>query len=1184
MKSKLLDAMDARVLFFDGAMGTMIHSAELSLADYDNLENCSEILNVTRPDVIRDIHAGFYAAGADVVETNTFGAMPHVLKEFELENRVDEINGAAVRVAREAAEMHATEAKPRFVLGSMGPGTKLITLGQIDWDVLFESYREQAEALIRHGVDGFIIETCQDILQIKCAVNAVVQAQRAAERWGTDAQLPIFVSITIEQMGTMLVGSDIGAAVTALGNLPIDCLGMNCATGPKEMTEHLRHLARHSDKRLTLFPNAGLPTLVEGETVFPMTPDSLAEQSAELVIEYGVQMIGGCCGTTPEYIAAIVEAVGERAPTPREVEPAPGVTSLYQSVPYRQDQSILNIGERCNASGSRRFKQLLEEEDWDEIISLARDQMKEGSHVLDVNVDYAGRDNAADMDHLVSLLVRQVDAPLMIDATNPEVIEAGLRRAGGKCLINSANLEDGEEKFDGICRMARKYGAGVVLGTIDEDPEEAMARTADRKLAIAGRMYERATEVHGLAPEDLMFDPLVLPVSTGMEKDKRSGLETIEGTRRIAERFPACQITCGLSNISFGLNPAARQVLNSAFMHELREAGMTSAILHVSKILPQNRIDEEKWNAALDVLYAREPEAPVTLADGTKTKDPLQIFIDLFPVDATAQSMKQDLSELPLEERLQQHIIDGEKKNLDVTLDEAMEKYAPLDIINDHLLGGMKVVGELFGSGQMQLPFVLQSAEVMKMAVAHLEPHMERKAGDTKGTIVLATVKGDVHDIGKNLVDIILTNNGYTVHNLGIKQPIDTIVEAFREKKADAIGLSGLLVKSVNVMEENLKEMVERQIDAPVLLGGAALARHYCDSHLRKVYQEGGGKVYHGKDAFEGLRVMDMIKGGKMDELEEEIESRLTQREAAQERVAEVREKEKEKQAAEGAGGGTAVQEKVKSDVATDVDVPEPPFWGDRIVEDIPVDQIFAYINRIALYRGQWQFKRGKMDEAEYERFIKHDVDPVFDRLAEQCKAEAILTPRVVYGYYPVQADGEDLVVFDPEDHEKEVERFTFPRQDGKKRLCVSDFFRDRESGEKDVLGLTCVTVGREVSRRAQALFEGDAYQEYLYLHGFGVESAEGLAELWHKRIRQELGIDGEDAPRVRDLFTQKYRGSRYSFGYPACPDMSDQEKLFRLLEPERIGCKLTENWQIDPEQSTSAIVVHHPEAKYFNV
>ncbi|MEE9212283.1 MAG: methionine synthase [Phycisphaeraceae bacterium] len=1176
--SRFLDQLGRRVLFFDGAMGTSIHARDLDLAkDYLGRENCTEVLVLTRPDVIQEIHESFLAVGADAVETDTFNANVIAMADQDLSDRVYEINEQAARIARAACRKYSTTDRPRFVVGSIGPGTKLVTLGNTDWDTMLASYAEQARGLIDGGVDALLIETAQDLLQVKCAINACLAALKDKSK--TTDDIPVMVQVTIEQNGAMLLGSEIAAAANALAPFPIMSLGMNCATGPTEMTEHVQWLGRHWDRRISVLPNAGLPALIEGRTEFPLKPGPFAEAMLRFVAESGVNIVGGCCGTTPEHIKQLVEAVGERPPQPVDRQPLkPACSSLFSTTDYRQETSILNIGERTNASGSRAFKRLLEAEDWDGMVSLARSQGREGSHVIDVNVDYAGRDNAQDMAELVHRVVRQVNVPLMLDSTQLKTIEAGLKQAGGKCIINSANLEDGEEKFATLVGLAKTYGTGLVLGCIDEDPDEAMARTADRKESIAARMYDLAVNKHGLQPADLFFDPLVLPISTGMDKDRRSGLETIEGTRRIAHKFPECQITCGLSNISFGLKPAARVVLNSVFLYELVQAGMTSAIVHVTKILPKNKIATEQWDAALDLIYDRRPEKPVKLSDGAETTDPLQVFVDLFSDDTSAQSIRQDIRELPLEERLQRHIIDGEKQNLIETLEEALKQYTALAIINDHLLGGMKVVGDLFGSGQMQLPFVLQSAEVMKMAVTHLEQYMEKLEGQTKGTIVLATVKGDVHDIGKNLVDIILSNNGYTVYNLGIKQPITNILEKYRENQADTIGLSGLLVKSVNVMEDNLRELNAQQVQAPILLGGAALARHYCESHLRGIYK---GDVFYGKDAFDGLRIMNLLTSGKADDLNREIDERLDKRAAVDEKLAALDAAKAEAQA-EAERGGVAVT--ARSKVAPDVDVPKPPFWGDRVVGDIPLDKVYPYINTIALFRGQWQFKKGRLSDAQYQAMLEDEVKPIFDRLKQQCCDEQILVPRVVYGYFPCASSGDDLIIYDPQDHDREIERFTFPRQKSRKRLCISDFFRSIDSAKKDVIGVTCVTMGPEVSKRARALFEANNYSEYLYLHGIGVESAEALAELWHKRMRQELGIDGDDAPTVRQLFTQGYRGSRYSFGYPACPDLSDQEKLFRLLRPDRIGCALTDNWQIDPEQSTSAIIVHHPEAKYFNV
>ncbi len=1215
--SSLLEHLRRRVLVLDGGMGTATHKHDLSVErDYCGCENCTDILSRTRPDLVQGIHESFLEAGADILETNTFGGPAHVLREFDLEGECFSLNKRSAEIARAAADKHSTADKPRFVLGALGPGTKLITLGQIDWAAMFASYREAIRGLLAGGVDGLLIETCQDLLQVKCAINAALAALDEA---GTSHErVPLLVSITIEQMGTMLVGSSLEAAVNALRHYPIASIGLNCATGPVEMSESLRYLGQHWPRTISVYPNAGLPVLVEGRTEYPLRPQPFVESMLKFVERDGVGLVGGCCGTTPEHIALLEEAVRGRAPgVVAKTTLVPASTSLYQPTPHRQDGSFLIIGERCNASGSKKFKQLLEAEDWDGVVSLAREQMRDGSHVLDINVDYAGRDNARDMAEVVKRLVRQVDAPLMIDSTQVATIEAGLSHAPGKCVINSANFEDGEHKFDAVCRLAKTYNAGLVIGTIDEDPQAAMARTAERKFAIAERAIRRAVDVHGLDEADLFIDPLVLPISTGMDSDRRSALELIEGTRRISAAFPRVQITCGLSNVSFGLKPAARVVLNSVFLHELVAAGMSSAIVHASKILPLNKVEERQRAAALDLIYDRRAVSVggTGLPEGVGDEgfDPLQRLIELFKDVADVGGAKRSAKSLTLEERLRAHIIDGEKEGLGAALDEAMTRYSPLDIINDHLLDGMKTVGELFASGEMQLPFVLQSAEVMKKAVAHLEPHMEKVAGQTKGSIVLATVKGDVHDIGKNLVDIILTNNGYTVHNIGIKQPIADILKAWEETRADAIGLSGLLVKSVNVMEENIAEMNERGVAVPLILGGAALSRSYAEGYLRGKYK---GPLLYGKDAFDGLRIMDHIAQGRVAALDAEIEERLGRRTEAEEKVGSLRaDRAKRELAFEAgkaeAGGGVAALQAVavddggrsaqaaglshhqspRSDVSRDVAVPAVPFWGSRVITDLPLDPVFAHINPNALFRVQWQFKRGDRSKEAFEREIEEIAQPIFERLQARCKAEGILRPAVVYGYFPVASSGDDLVVFDPVDHDREIERFTFPRQaaghGSDRRLCISDFFKDEDEcralGRRDVLGLSCVTVGPRATEVCRELFAANEYQEYLYLHGMAVESAEGLAELWHKRMRQELGIAGDDSPRTAELFQQKYRGSRYSFGYPACPDMSDQERLWRLIDPTRIGCHLTENWQIDPEQSTSAIVVHHPQAKYFN-
>ncbi len=1194
MPSRFLDRLSRGLVVFDGGMGTQIHKVNLSIDhDYCGCENCTDILAKTRPDVIQAIHERYLEAGADVVETDSFGASKLVLAEFGIAERTYELARAAAEVGRAAADKHSTREKPRFVAGSMGPGTKLITLGNTDWATMLDSYRECARGLIDGGADLFIIETCQDLLQVKCAINAVLAALE--EKGKTPLDIPIMASVTIESTGTMLLGSSIEAAATALASYPILSLGLNCATGPTEMSEHVHWLGKHwrssgPGRSLSVMPNAGLPILNEGRTEYPLQPQPFVEAMQKFIEQDGVNIVGGCCGTTPDHISLLSRCVdevarkGRSSPTTVAVSGTipKGATSLYSVTDYRQDNSFLIVGERMNASGSRAFKKLLEAEDWDSIVSLAKEQLREGAHVLDLNVDYAGRDNARDMAEIVKRVVRQVDAPLMLDSTQIRTIEAGLRHAGGKCIINSANFEDGEHKFDEILSLAKTFGAAVVIGSIDEDKQASMARTADRKFLIAERGLRRAVEKFGMDPADILFDPLVLPISTGMESDRRSALELVDGIRRISTAFPECQTVVGLSNVSFGLNPAARLVLNSAFLHELREAGLTGAIVHAGKILPRNRIPDDQWAAAVDLIYDRREKG-----------DPLAAFIDLFK-DATTATAKKETKNLTIEERLRAHIIDGEKQGLKESLDAALERYKPLDIINDHLLDGMKTVGDLFGSGRMQLPFVLQSAEVMKMAVAQLEPLMERASGSTKGTLVLATVKGDVHDIGKNLVDIILTNNGYTVINIGIKQTLAQIMAAYHQHKPDAVGLSGLLVKSVNVMEENIDELNQGTERPRLILGGAALTRHYCEGHLRPKYK---GECYYGKDAFDGLRIMDLITSGKTDALAAEIEERQGKRSKAEETILASRAAKLATANTPGSEPAAASPtEIVRSDVSTSVPVPTPPFWGSRVVEDgaLNLDDIYPFINPVALFRGQWGFKKGALSDAEYDAMIEDKVLPIFERLKARCKAERILQPRVVYGYFPVNAVGNDLIVYAPPASSpgqplspgslRELLRFTFPRQPDKKRLCISDFFKPAASGQVDVLGLHCVTMGSKASEAAKSLYAKNEYQEYLYLHGMGVETAEALAEFWHKRMRQELGIANDDSPRIKDLFTQHYRGSRYSFGYPACPDMSDQDKLFALLDPARIGCHLTENHQIDPEQSTSAIIVHHPEAKYFNV
>ncbi|MBI68659.1 MAG: methionine synthase [Phycisphaerae bacterium] len=1145
------EAISKGTFVIDGAMGTAVQSIDLDVErDYLGRENCTDILSKSRPELVEQIHGSFLEVGVNAVETNTFGANKLVLSEFDDEAATwaYDLNVESAKIARRACDQFEGD---RYVLGSMGPGTKLISLGQTTWDEMFSSYEEQARGLIEGGVDAFLIETCQDILQVKCAINACLHALQSSGKTVND--IPIMVSITIETTGTMLVGSDVQTVLHALLPFPILSLGLNCATGPELMEPHVQWLTEHWDGFVSVVPNAGLPELVDGKAHFPLSPHAYAAQMKQFVHKYGVNIVGGCCGTTPEHLKSFIETVPELQRTERKIiDVAPSATSLYQPIEFKQDTSILIVAERTNANGSRKFKRLLEEEQFDGLVEMAKEELEGGAHVLDVCVDYVGRDGAEDMDEIIGRLAQHVDAPLMLDSTDAKAIEAGLKRAGGRCIVNSINLEDGEKRLDEVCPLLKQYGAATVALTIDE---EGMAKTAERKVEIAKRLHDLYTEKWGLQSADMMIDVLTFTIATGMEADRKLALETLDAIEMLSKELPECGFLLGVSNVSFGLKPAARRVLNSVFLHEAVERGLTSAIVHASKILPKHRISEEHWDGAIKLIYdKREGEF-----------DPLIHFLSLFEDDDIVE--EEEVSQLTLEERLRKHIIDGKKEGLEEALNEALQSWSALEIINNHLLDGMKTVGELFGSGQMQLPFVLQSAEVMKRAVAQLEPHMEKGEAVDKGRIVLATVAGDVHDIGKNLVDIILTNNGYSVFNIGIRQTIEEILTAATEHSADAIGMSGLLVKSVGVMEQNLHVLNNKSVEVPVLLGGAALTRHWAESHLRDIYN---GSLYYGRDAFEALAVCDKLVAGELSEVDTAIDARLEKRKEVEAKVQAGRKERVEK-------SGASEPEQLAT-----VTVPEVPFYGSNVVAEFDLDDIYPFINTTALFRGQWGFRKGSLSAEEFEA-LEHDViQPIFERLKQACKEEAILNPKVVYGWWPCHGDGNDVVIYDPVDHEKEIARYSFPRQSKRAQRCLSDFFKP-VGGELDVIGMSCVTVGSEVSKRTRELFDNDEYTEYLYMHGIGVECAEGLAEYWHKVMRAEIGIGDEDKPTPKELFAQGYRGSRYSFGYPACPEMDKQEILFKLLEPERIGCSLTESWEIVPEQSTSAIIVHHPQAKYFN-
>ncbi|MBD2105522.1 methionine synthase [Nodosilinea sp. FACHB-13] len=1233
MSSAFLDRLhssDRPVMVFDGAMGTNLQVQNLTADDFGGpeYEGCNEYLVFTNPKAVETVHRGFLEAGADVIETDTFGGTAIVLAEYDLADRAYELNKTAATLARKVADEYSTPDKPRFVAGSMGPGTKLPTLGHIDFDTLKDSYVDQAKGLIDGGVDLMLVETCQDVLQIKAALNGIEEAFTT-----TGKRLPLMVSVTMEQQGTMLVGTEMAAALTILEPYPIDILGLNCATGPDLMKDHVRHLAEQSPFVISCIPNAGLPENVGGNAVYRLTPMELRMSLMHFIEDLGVQVIGGCCGTRPEHIAQLAELAKDLRPKPRPVRvgewasgrvgespdtehppihpsthppsypsprPAlnyiPAAASIYSPQPYEQDNSFLIVGERLNASGSKKCREMLNAEDWDGLVALAREQVKEGAHVLDVNVDYVGRDGERDMHELVSRLVTNVTLPLMLDSTEWQKMEAGLKVAGGKCILNSTNYEDGDERFFKVLELAKKYGAGIVVGTIDED---GMARSAEKKFQIAQRAYRDALE-YGLPAHEIFFDTLALPISTGIEEDRVNGRETLESIRLIRENLPGSHIMLGVSNVSFGLSPVARVTLNSVFLHEAMQVGLDGAIVSAAKILPLAKIDPDHQKVCRDLIYDRRE------FDGDIVSyDPLTKLTTLF--EGKSLKKKEAIAkDLPIDEQLKQHIIDGERIGLDDALAKALETYPPLEIINTFLLDGMKVVGELFGSGQMQLPFVLQSAQTMKAAVAYLEPYMEKadSDGSGKGTFIIATVKGDVHDIGKNLVDIILSNNGYKVVNLGIKQPVDAIIQAYREHHADCIAMSGLLVKSTAFMKDNLETFNQEGITVPVILGGAALTPKFVHEDCQNTYK---GKVVYGKDAFSDLHFMDKLMPAKAAGNWDDLSGFLDE---------------------VGAVGSDGVTELETDGVTSSPDYPiapsldhpitptpqdttrseavdptiprpTPPFWGTRVLTpaEISLEDVFSYLDLQALFVGQWQFRKPQeQSREEYDAFLQETVHPILNTWKQRILAEGLLHPQLVYGYFPCLAEGNSLHIYDPSVvadgqidspiHPDPIATFTFPRQKSLRRLCIADFFLPKElakPGQFDVFPMQAVTVGEVATEFAQSLFKDDRYTDYLYYYGLSVQTAEALAEWCHARIRQELGFGELEPGTLREVLQQRYQGSRYSFGYPACPNMDDQPVQLGLLKAEQIGLTIDESEQLHPEQSTTAIVAYHPAAKYFS-
>ncbi len=1160
-KSSLREALLARTVIADGAMGTMLQAANPTLEDFQNHEGCNEILNVSRPDIVKSVHRQYLDVGVDAIETNTFGANFANLAEYGIEDRIYELAFSGAKLAREVADEYSTEDKPRWVLGSLGPGTKLPTLGHTSYQKLKDAYATASQGLVEGGCDALLVETTQDLLQAKAAINGARQAIQDSDR-----DIVLIAQVTVETTGTMLLGSEIGAALNALEPLDIDLIGLNCATGPAEMSEHLRSLSKGSQSQISVMPNAGLPILGANGAEYPLGPDELAEYLADFTKNYGVNLVGGCCGTTPAHMKAVVDRLGRETIVVRNPELERGASSLYQFVPFRQDKTYLSIGERTNANGSRAFRDALLAEDWQTCIEIARDQIRDGAHMLDLSVDYVGRDGVKDMQELASRLATSSTLPIVLDSTEPAVIKAGLEHLGGRSVINSVNFEDGDgpqSRFARIMPLVQEHGAAVVALTIDE---EGQARTAEWKMKVATRLIEELTQKWNMNIGDILIDCLTFPIATGQEETRKDGIETLNAIRQLKEKYPEVQTTLGVSNVSFGLNPAARIVLNSVFLSEAVKAGLDSAIVHPSKITPIARIEDKALKVALDLVYDRR-EYDET---GECTYDPLTVFLDLFDgVETTSTKISRaaELAALPLEERLERRIVDGEKVGLEADLLEAMKKgIKPLVIINDHLLSGMKIVGELFGKGEMQLPFVLQSAEVMKIAVAILEPHMEKTDDEGRGKILLATVKGDVHDIGKNLVDIILSNNGYTTVNIGIKQTINQIIDAAAENNVDVVGMSGLLVKSTVIMKENLEELNNRGLSDrwPVILGGAALTRSFVEVDLANVFP---GTVRYAKDAFEGLKLMDSMMGMKRGVPGAELPA-LRERKTVRTRGV--------------INEGDLIVDTERSDVAANNSLPSPPFYGSKVVKGIALADYLGMLDERALFMGQWGLKGAR---GEYEKMVETEGRPRLRSLLNEVQSQGWLNAAVVYGYFPCYSEGNDLVVLHHEgpDKGKERVRFSFPRQRRDRRLCLSDFYRSKESGEIDTVAFHIVTMGQSVSEATSKLFAANNYREYLELHGLSVQLTEALAEHWHARIRQELSFGSEDSPDITEILDQGYRGSRYSFGYPACPDLEQQVQLCQLLEPERIGVELSEEFQLHPEQSTSAIIVHHPEAKYFN-
>lgn len=1178
-----LNRDDKPIIIFDGGTGTSFQNLNLSSHDFggDDLEGCNENLVLSSPNTVEQVHNSFLEAGCHVIETNTFGASSIVLDEYSISNKAYEINKKAAQIAKKCANLFSSINTPRFVAGSIGPTTKLPTLGHIDFDKLKDSYEEQINGLIDGGIDLLLIETCQDVLQIKSALSASQEVIK-----NRNIELPIMISITMETTGTMLVGSDIASALTILEPYNIDILGLNCATGPVQMKEHIKYLAENSPFAISCIPNAGLPENIGGVAHYKLTPLELKMQLMNFIYDFNVQLIGGCCGTTPEHIkhlSSIIEEIvdkkiNKRLPTVK-TNFVPSAASIYNAVPYKQDNSILIVGERLNASGSKKVRELLNEDDWDGLVSIAKQQQKENAHILDVNVDYVGRDGVKDMKEITSRLVTNINLPLMIDSTEADKMESGLKTVGGKCIINSTNYEDGDDRFNQVLKLALDYGAGIVIGTIDED---GMARTSQKKYDIAKRALIK-TRSSGLADYEIFFDPLALPISTGIEEDRLNAKATIEAISKIRKSFPDIHIILGISNISFGLSPLSRINLNSIFLDECIKAGLDSAIIAPNKILPLSKISAETKKLCLDLIYDRR-----NFENEICIYDPLVELTKAFQ-DITISDFKKASTSnknLTLEEKLKNHIVDGEKIGLEEQLNNALKKYKPLEIINTYLLDGMKVVGELFGSGQMQLPFVLQSAETMKFAVSVLEPHMETVDEKiSNGKLLIATVKGDVHDIGKNLVDIILSNNGFDVINLGIKQDVSAIIDAQKKHKADCIAMSGLLVKSTAFMKDNLEAFNNAEINVPVILGGAALTPKFVNEDCSQIYK---GKILYGKDAFTDLQFMndymDSKKKGNWSN-----EKGFTNTDDIQIKLASPRSSAKDKNLNKNIEKTKSIQLIENFNRSNFVEEEEPikaPFLGTRVLQDIEIDfdKLIFYLDKKALFSGQWQIKKNKGQSVEeYNNYLDSYANPLLEKWINIILDKGLISPKAVYGYFRCGRNDNSIYLFDNVSN-KRISEFNFPRQKSGNNLCIADFYCDLKNNDPvDIFPMQAVTMGEIASEYSQELFKADKYSDYLIFHGLTVQLAEALAEYVHSIVRIECGFKSYEPNNNREILAQKYRGARYSFGYPACPKVSDSNIQLSLLDTKRINLTMDESEQLHPEQSTTAIISLHSKAKYFS-